>query len=50
MEFRVAELPAHSHLLDEVQALAELIGERYPGLAEPLAQRWTGSTRQFAKV
>jgi ATP-dependent DNA helicase RecG len=50
MEFRVAELPAHNHLLDEVQALAELIGERYPELAEPLVQRWTGATRQFAKV
>jgi ATP-dependent DNA helicase RecG len=50
MEFRVAELPAHNHLLDEVQALADLIGERYPALAEPLVQRWTGAARQFAKV
>lgn len=50
MEFRIAELPTHNHLLDEVQSLAELIGERYPGLAEPLVQRWTGSARQFAKV
>ena len=50
MEFRIAELPAHNHLLDEVQALAELIGEHYPELAEPLVQRWTGSARQFAKV
>ena len=50
MEFRVAELPAHNHLLDEVQALADLIGESYPELAEPLVQRWTGAARQFAKV
>ena len=50
MEFRIAELPNHSHLLDEVQALAELIGKRYPGLVEPLVQRWTGAARQFAKV
>jgi ATP-dependent DNA helicase RecG len=46
----VAELPAHNHLLDEVQALADLIGESYPELAEPLVQRWTGAARQFAKV
>jgi ATP-dependent DNA helicase RecG len=50
MEFRVAQLPAHNHLLDEVQALAGRVSDQYPELAEPLIQRWTGSTRHFAKV
>ena len=50
MEFRVARLPAHNHLLDDVQALAGQIMADYPQLAEPLIQRWTGTTRHFAKV
>ena len=50
MEFRIAELPAHNHLLDEVQAIAHSIREHHPELAEPLIQRWTGSGQQFAKV
>ncbi len=50
MEFRVAQLPGHNHLLDDVQALAGQISADYPQLAEPLIQRWTGTTRHFAKV
>jgi ATP-dependent DNA helicase RecG len=50
MEFRIAQLPAHNHLLEEVQSLAEQILRDSPELAEPLIQRWTGSTRHFAKV
>ena len=50
MEFRIAELPAHNHLLDEVQAVAHSIRTGRPELAEPLIQRWTGGTQQFAKV
>ena len=50
MEFRVAQLPAHNHLLDDVQALAGKISAEHPELAEPLIQRWTGTTRHFAKV
>ena len=50
MEFRIAELPAHNHLLDEVQAIAKCIREAHPELADPLIQRWTGSSEQFAKV
>jgi len=50
MEFRIARLPDHNHLLDEVQALSVQISERHPELVEPLIQRWAGSTRQFAKV
>ena len=50
MEFRIAELPTHNHLLDEVQAIADSIREQHPELADPLIQRWTGSSQQFAKV
>jgi ATP-dependent DNA helicase RecG len=50
MSFRVAELPAHDHLLDEVQQVAELAREHYPELAEQLIARWTGATQAFAQV
>ena len=50
MEFRIAELPTHNHLLDEVQSIANRMRERHPELVEPLIQRWTGSSQQFAKV
>ena len=50
MAFRIAELPSHEHLLDEVQVIANTIRESYPTLAEPLIQRWTGAGQQFAKV
>jgi ATP-dependent DNA helicase RecG len=50
MEFRIAELPTHEHLLDEVQSIAERIRRDYPQTADPLIQRWTGSRQQFAKV
>ena len=50
MEFRVAQLPAHAHLLDQVQSLASEIIDRHAELVEPLIQRWTGSGSEFAKV
>lgn len=50
MEFRVAQLPAHNHLLDEVQALSAAIRAEHPELVEPLIQRWTETTRHFARV
>ncbi|NQX87385.1 MAG: ATP-dependent DNA helicase RecG [Halioglobus sp.] len=50
MAFRVAELPAHGHLLDEVQSLAETIRRDFPENVDLLIQRWTGSRQQFAKV
>ena len=50
MEFRIAELPTHNHLLEEVQDIANRIRERHPELAQPLIQRWTGTSQQFAKV
>ena len=50
MEFRVARLPQHEHLLDTVQMLAAELGNRAPANIEPLIQRWTGTRRHFAGV
>ncbi|MFV8818866.1 ATP-dependent DNA helicase RecG [Haliea sp. E17] len=50
MEFRVARLPEHNHLLDRVQAIAGEIQARQPQLAGPLVRRWTGSSQRYAKV
>jgi len=50
MEFRIAELPAHNHLLQTVQDLSNEIRQRSPRLVDPLIQRWTGAVQQFAKV
>ncbi len=50
MEFRIARLPEHNHLLTQVQEVAGAILARQPQLAEPLIQRWTGSAQRYAKV
>jgi ATP-dependent DNA helicase RecG len=50
MEFRIAELPGHNHLLDEVEQMAERLRAEYPERIDPLIKRWTGSAEQFAKV
>ena len=50
MEFRVAQLPAHAHLLDQVQDLAQAIGQQYPERAAPLVARWTGAGQRFGWV
>jgi ATP-dependent DNA helicase RecG len=50
MEFRIAELPAHQHLLEEVQRLAVRLRREHPARAERLIQRWTGASRHYGKV
>ena len=50
MSFRVAELPAHNHLLDLVQELAQTTRDKYPELEEQLISRWTGTTEAYARV
>jgi ATP-dependent DNA helicase RecG len=50
MAFRIAELPAHEHLLEEVQRLAAALRHQHPDLVEPLIQRWTGASRHYGKV
>ena len=50
LEFRVARLPEHNHLLERVQQLAVELGRDFPGLVEPLINRWTGQAIHFAEV
>jgi ATP-dependent DNA helicase RecG len=50
MEFRIAQLPEHNHLLEEVQTISGLIRSRHPDLAAALVQRWTGSKQEFGNV
>lgn len=50
MEFRIAELPGHNHLLDQVAMLADEIRQSHPELAAPLIQRWTGAKQEFGNV
>ncbi|TGD72757.1 ATP-dependent DNA helicase RecG [Mangrovimicrobium sediminis] len=50
MEFRVARLPEHEHLLPQVQDIAADIRSNHPQLAAPLIQRWTGAAQRYAKV
>ena len=48
--FRVAQLPEHEHLLDEVQSLAQALLAKHPSLCELLITRWTGERQAFARV
>ena len=50
MEFRIAELPRHQHLLEEVQQLAVTLRKQHPALVQPLIQRWTGAGQKFGTV
>ena len=50
MEFRIAQLPEHNHLLEEVQTISGLIRSHHPELAAALVQRWTGSKQEFGNV
>lgn len=50
MEFRVARLPEHEHLLDEVQDIAELLHAKHPQTVQALIRRWAGDRQAFANV
>ncbi len=50
MEFRVAELPAHEHMLEDVAEVAGLVRAQHPENIDALIQRWAGSAAQYAKV
>ncbi|WOJ97485.1 ATP-dependent DNA helicase RecG [Congregibacter brevis] len=50
MEFRVARLPEHEHLLDEVQNIAEELQQQRPQWVQPLIRRWAGDSQAFANV
>ena len=50
MAFRIAELPTHNHLLDQVQAIAGKLQRGDPKLVDELIQRWTGTRQKFSQV
>ncbi|HEY7775075.1 MAG TPA: ATP-dependent DNA helicase RecG, partial [Kineobactrum sp.] len=50
MAFRIAELPAHNHLLDQVQDIAAQLQQGNPDVVDQLIQRWTGSRARFGDV
>jgi ATP-dependent DNA helicase RecG len=50
LEFRVARLPEHDDLLEQVQDLAEDIRRHHPQAAAALIRRWTGERQAFAAV
>jgi ATP-dependent DNA helicase RecG len=50
LAFRIAVLPTHNHLLDQVQAIAGSLQQGDPALVNELIQRWTGSKARFAEV
>ncbi|GAB5453085.1 MAG: ATP-dependent DNA helicase RecG [Halioglobus sp.] len=50
MEFRVASLPAHDHLLDAVHTLSDRVRSEHPDRIDAIIRRWTGTREQFARV
>lgn len=50
LEFRVARLPEHEDLLDQVQVLADQLSAKHPDDVQPLIRRWTGDRQAFAAV
>ncbi|MFT7286721.1 MAG: ATP-dependent DNA helicase RecG, partial [Halieaceae bacterium] len=50
LEFRVARLPEHEHLLDEVHELANHLQRITPDAVPLLIRRWTGDRQAFAAV
>tara|TARA_R110002110_G_scaffold205066_7_gene417005 strand:+ start:125803 stop:127866 length:2064 start_codon:yes stop_codon:yes gene_type:complete len=50
MEFRVARLPEHEHLLEQVSEVAQQLLSHSPEVVEALVHRWTGTTQRYAEV
>jgi ATP-dependent DNA helicase RecG len=48
--FRVAQLPAHEMLLEQVAEIAESLVQNYPDRCTLLVERWTGERQAFARV
>ena len=48
--FRVAQLPAHEMLLEQVAEIAERLVQNYPDRCTLLVDRWTGERQAFARV
>jgi len=50
LEFRVARLPEHEHLLDRVETIANRIEQGDGAVVRALVRRWTGDRQAFATV
>lgn len=50
LAFRIAELPAHNHLLDAVHTIAHTLQQGDPEIIDALIQRWTANREKFAEV
>lgn len=50
VEFRVADPLRDQHLSAAAQRAADLILARYPGLADPLTDRWLGRRERYGQV
>ena len=48
--FRVAQLPAHEQLLEQVVDVANQLLKRHPDRCATLVDRWTGERQAFARV
>ena len=50
MQLRIADLERDSHLLEEVNAVAQQMINNYPLAVDPLIQRWIADGEQYAQV
>lgn len=50
LEFRVARLPEHEHLLDQVDVIANRLEQGENEAVQALVRRWTGDRQAFATV
>ena len=50
MDFRIARLPEHDHLIENAQVMAATLLSEHPERVDPLIRRWTGSRQVFADV
>ena len=48
--FRVAQLPEHESLLDEIDPVSHVLAEQDPQRCNALIERWTGERQAFARV
>lgn len=50
MQLRIADLLQHQDLLEEAQAMAEIIIREQPACVQPLVERWLGHKTDYANV
>ena len=50
LQLRIADLERDSHLLDQVNIVAEQLLQQHPEAVDPLIQRWLADGEQYAQV